>query len=275
MNVNKARNHAIRQIRSTAFHHEPYTHLVVDNLFPDWYYNLMLENFPQWGEMYQATDYSKQLDLVLDPGVVEFADGAAKYDRYLRDPKLLFWDAFKATFFADKFKNALLAKFDGQVTGDTGSSYLVGRLAIERAGAGLGPHRDRIDKQISIVIYVDDRYGPVKAKNCGTDVLTKRGDFTADDRHYSFDDFDVHHTIEYKPNRMVAWATSRDPARGESFHAYRVEGSQDRRTLKMFVLQDMPVEVVREHIASTKQYANDWRNQEELENDEYGTTEES
>lgn len=235
----------IEKIKQAQLYTDPYPHLVIDNFFHRKTYAKILKNFPSLDHMAKSAKYSHQVDIVRDPGVLRAADGKWEYEHFLPDIQQKYWDWFKGKFFFGEFPKALKEKFS-----ITDSSYACGRLVSESQGAGLGPHMDRFDKFVSMVVYLDEN---PKAK--GTYLLkAKSPDFKPEEKHYSYEEFDIVKDIEYKPNRLIAWKVVPN-----SFHSYYQDEETERRTLKYFIQHVEDISKLQQRILATKQHADDWR----------------
>lgn len=236
----------IERIKYSTLYTDPYPHLVIDDFFSPETYNGILKYFPTVDEMAKSAEFSRQIDIVPDPGVTRAANGEWDYRKWLTGSKRQFWGTFKNTYFSGTFVKALRLKFGFERS----DCYACGRLAVEGIGAGLGPHTDREDKMISMVVYLDDN---PDAK--GTYLLkAKDPNFVAEERHYGYSDFDVVKTIDYKPNRLIAWKVVPD-----SYHSYYQDVDTERRTLKYFIQKTQDKEKLQKRIEATKVYAGDWR----------------
>lgn len=263
-----ALEHTIAKIEGAEIDDDPYTHIVVDGVFPDRAYAKLLMNFlgsPSVRDAmvhprnaHRVYENVKQLDLVPDPGVELAADGAWSLDENLEDgPQKEFWRRFRELYFSDVLVDTLREKFADRLKPE-GDAYPVGRLAIDYETAGLGPHVDRTDKLISVLFYLPGEDDPDLREACGTQFLRPTtSELEMDDRHYGWDDFEVVKIAEYRPNRMVAW-----PVTDDSFHAYYQSADVARFSIKMFVQSESKVDDARERIAETAAESQEWREED-------------
>lgn len=227
---------------------DPYPHLIIDNFFDNIRYGDILKNFPSNEQLIDGGEFSKQLDLIIDPGVAR-ADESWSYDKHMTGEQLEFWTEFKHEFLDSmEFGDAFLGKF--QIPHIKLDRYVCGRIQVERKGSGLGPHRDRFDKLISCVIYLDDC-----PEACGTKLLEpKNPALFGFEEHLGYSEFNVVKEVEHKPNRMICW-----PVVDNSFHSYFQDKPVERKTIKLFVQEKQDISKLRERIAKTKNTANKWR----------------
>ena len=152
-------------IQKSEIRTDPFPHLIIDDFLNDTLYETVLKYFPSTDQLVQGGEFSKQLDLVVDPGVAR-ADESWGFERHMKGTQLNFWSGFKeALFDYPLIGDALLEKFQM----DSKDRYMCGRIQVEGKGSGLGPHRDRFDKLISCVIYLDECLDA-----CGTKLLAPK-----------------------------------------------------------------------------------------------------
>lgn len=234
-----------KRIKNAEIVSYPYPHIEVEDIFSPEMYVGILANFPNTCILPKSRSYSRQLDIVPDPGVKDSYEGKYEYINVLSGFEYDFWDRFKLRFFEGEFVETLMKKFNVR----DNDYYACGRLQIETEGAGLGPHTDRKDKLISVVFYIDENEDA-----CGTELCKPKKTFKAGERHYGYDDFEIVKSLSYKPNKMIAW-----PVVPNSFHSYHQSKPTERRTIKFFIQHfEDPIEL-QGRIAETKQYADDWR----------------
>jgi hypothetical protein len=265
-------SHAVKRVLEEEPRHEPYTHMVVDGIFSDDFYEQMLAHFPEPRDMVHPHSATHtylnvwQADIVPDPVIKAAASGAWKLERVMKNrDKLAFWRNFRSYFFDNaQFATALLAQFADapflareHLKGPP-LPYSVGRLAIDLEGAGLGPHTDRADKLISVVFYLaDGSEGDEIARACGTELLEPKyraRKKVLTDSHLTHDLFKDPEVVEYRPNRMIAW-----PVTADSFHAYHQSATHERRTIKMFVQEKSMIGYGQDRVVATADAAHDWR----------------
>lgn len=255
---------ALERIRQTPISMEPYPHLVVDSFLPWEFWQRLSRDWPAQGACHDSAPNVKQWDLIADPGVKRCADGRWRRGGSYYSSR---WDDFRRVFMAHSrptpppLVSTFCSKFSEHMESaganvDRDMFYTVGRCAYDYEGAGLGPHTDRKDKVFSQVLYMaSGEESEAERKAMGTQLLRPKPHLKdTDDRHYTWEDFDVVKTVEYIPNRLICW-----PVVPNSFHAYEQTVPGPRRSVKLFVQKVMPLEDVWGRIADTKEHAEDWR----------------
>jgi hypothetical protein len=240
--------HETGLIRTSELLSDPYPHLLVDDFLDSDLYEGVLKHFPTQEQLIKGGDFSKQLDLVVDPGVAR-ADESWSFTQHMEGEQLQFWMEFKeAAFDSNVLGAAFLDKFS--ISKSLDDVYTCGRIQVEELGSGLGPHRDRFDKLVSCVIYLDEC-----PEACGTMLLApKHPNLFEFEDHLSYGEFNVVDEVEHKPNRMICW-----PVVQNSFHSYYQNKKAFRKTIKLFVQEKQDVDALRARIAKTKKTANKWR----------------
>lgn len=263
--------HVQSRIISTPLTETPYRHLLVEDAFPADYYDEMLAHFPDESEMRhpkRAREYPEILecDLVADPGMEHHASGGWLLDNLIVDRKRReFWGGFRQAFFRAEALSATLVGRLAKLLREKarlvdGGFYTCGRLAIDMLGAGLGPHVDRTDKLVSAIFSLAPHdVSDEDAHGSGTWLLApKEPDFDPNGvAHLTYDLFDHPEgstMAEWRPNRLLCWAVTRD-----SFHAYHQRADIKRRTIKLFVQANVDREAVHAEIAGTTDRSEDWR----------------
>jgi len=238
--------HEIGLIRTSVTRTDPFPHLLLDNFCGGRLYKNILKYFPSDEQLIKGSEFSKQLDIIVDPGVSR-ANESWSFEKHMAGDQLAFWQTVKNDIFlTDKLVNAFKEKF-GIRKDDV---YLCGRIQVEEKGSGLGPHRDRFDKLVSCVIYLDEC-----PNACGTKLLYhKNPSLFSFEEHLGYDEFGVVDEIQHKPNRMVCW-----PVVDNSFHSYFQNKDAKRKTLKLFLQEKQNVDNLRKRIAATKATSDKWK----------------
>lgn len=255
----------VKAIQEAELRERPYAHLVVDDVFPPWYYREMLAMSPAPDEGGAFKDSWRQFDLVPDPGVAKAVEGDWLAGLRIEDHRAAFWRSFREAYLssdalhfatADRFYH-IFRRCGLQWSSDH-SSITVGRLAYDGLGAGLGPHTDRADKKVSMVFYLADEShdNDECREGMGTQVCRSVDpEFTPDpNRHYTWEQYESAGTVEYVPNRLICW-----PVTPDSVHAYHQTVDQWRRSLKVFVQVPEDPAVVQARIADSQKHADEWR----------------
>lgn len=250
--------HAIKQIERSDLHASPFPFICIDGIFPDRYYRLLLDRFPDTAYFAPAAEHVSRIDLVADPAGPQGDEWL--YNRRLKKAPqevVRFWEDFTRHFFSRVFMKSVLHKFGRELEPD---DFASARLAIDHKGAGLGPHRDRIDKLTSMIFYLPEKSDDDTAKAGGTQLLVpKDRNLIATDEHYTFDEFNVAEHIECRPNRMLAFLVGREGEGKNSFHGYHQTSDVARRTIKSHIHKNVDQGVVRRNIEETKPLSKRWR----------------
>lgn len=249
-------SHIVEAIHNARIETEPFNYFVCDNVFhPDDYANI-LSFFPDRQYFTNVAHSVSRLDLVSDPaskGKGEWdIDSRLPRDRHDHD----FWYGVRDCLMNDLIMQAFTRALDIAPVG--GMSFSA-RLAIDNYDAGLGPHTDRIDKLASGIFYLAEESEIEFARQAGTQVLTptnKNLQFTQE--HYKYSDFKIHEYVEYRPNRLFAFAVANGEKGKYSFHGYHQSGRFDRKTIKCHIHNPVLVEDGIRENEKYKATASDW-----------------
>lgn len=240
--VSKYISYIKERIDSAEIITHPFPHMVIDNYLPQEMYQFIMEAYP--GKYEMVNPYNKartykniwQLDIVADPFVKGGEDNAWHYSNHLTHDNKTFvmCELVERVMFSQELTELWKKKL--LVTTNL-NLIQVGRLAIDGYGAGLGPHVDRDDKCISNVLYLAKGHEP--SIECGTHLLEPKTNKVKKDLigvtdHQTYDDFTITKTVEYVPNRLIAWKVV-----PESWHSYHQTFDGDRRSIKFFIQEDL------------------------------------
>lgn len=222
--------HVLDQVGRAQTMEDPFPYLVVDNVFPSDYYAEMLANFPSTGSLRPIGETGrvgeigrggggKRPSLYKERLVVLFTD--AEFQR-MTESQQRFWRAMASWMHTDQFIGFFVQKF---------GRYLEPRIAriveAERVlrckgdallvndctNYAIGPHTDMAQRLVSFLFYLprDD-----SMRELGTSVYRpKDPTFTCwgGEKHYDYEPFEKVHTVEFLPNRLMAF-----PKTERSFH---------------------------------------------------------
>jgi hypothetical protein len=211
--------HVLDRVAKAEIVKDPFPYAVVDNILPDDYYAEALANFPtaeslrpinETGRV-TSTAYRERL-------VVLFAD-----DEFARmtEPQQRFWEEFAGWMYSDLFLNAFVAKF-GEALETRLSRILAAEDCLKVRGDALlvndqtnyavGPHTDAPHRLVTFLFYLPR---DASMRDLGTSVYrAKDPAFTCwGGPHHPFDKFDFVRTVEFLPNRLLAF-----PKTERSFH---------------------------------------------------------
>jgi hypothetical protein len=225
------RRHMIYQLANAPLFNFPFTHVVVDGILPDSFYDTLRAMLPEGEEGEPDGQPGRR---ALHP------DGVAGSG--LDDTRKAFWASMFATMMHDDVGAWIMAKFYDRVSARFGLDQPGGGVALRsstrlvRDGAGFAPppHNDPPTRVISALIYLP---APDARPELGTAFYLPR------DGAPEFPDgvdqdpalFERAATIPFRPNTLLAFP--RTPA---SFHGVEATpGPGERRDLLLFDL-DVP-----------------------------------
>ena len=206
--------HVLRRIGEQPIESDPFPHIIVDGIFPDWYYEAMLENFPD----------EEALVSIAETGGV--SKGSYK-ERFcvkfntaslarLTPEKRKFWVDFGSWIYSDLFIGGFINKFaevlnnrlqsicgNGEIFSVRSSALLVS----DRTNYAIGPHTDSPQRLISSLFYMPH---DESLKEFGTSLYKPKDPmFTCwGGPHHRFENFERTGTLDFLPNRMVAFPKS-------------------------------------------------------------------
>ena len=233
--------HIVARLRDAQVVLEPYPHYYLENVFPEDYYQLLLEHLPEsaaYQNLFEVTDY--KLDHFRHRDQRDLKEG---WTEELPDELRGFWDSFSEWFLGPDLAGAVLDSFAAPLRARYGEKMAWPEVSVEpqlirhRAGYFLGPHSDLYTKIAVLLLYLaPDESGA----HLGTSLYRpKDPGFTChNSTHYRFEDFIRVKTAPYKPNSLLAFLRS-----DISFHGVEPLSEQDvastrGRDLIQYVLHD-------------------------------------
>lgn len=171
---------------------KPYPYEIINNFFPKKKYNSIIKNMK--GLKYET---------------LEKARGTSGYpERFVCTPKGKFWDGFLKELLNGDLKSDVCETF-----GLNPSDYMEDVLLIkDKAGYKIGVHRDRLDKVVTLLIYLA-KDGKSTHAGTGIYVPKEKGFSCPIGKHYGFDKFDKLETVPYLPNTAFMFLNT-----DKSFH---------------------------------------------------------
>ncbi len=213
--------HFVDRLRSAKVETDPFPHYVLDRVFPDDYYRLMLRHLPSsdvYTNLYEVTDL--KLDHFRHRDQRDMDGGWT--DR-LPIEQRVFWNLFNSWFLSEEVAQAVLESFSG-VRESWPAVSVESQFIRHRADYFLGPHSDLYTKLVVLLLYLapDD-----SAEHLGTSLYRpKEAGFTCpNSKHYAFEDFIRVKTAPYRPNSLLAFMRS-----DISFHGLEPLSQQDVET---------------------------------------------
>lgn len=220
----------------------PSPHLYVEEVFEPSFYRRLLDNLPSddsfssisaTGRTYGAYEQRHFFKLTTE-NVIN-----------LPQPQIAFWREMGGWLLSDAFKRFAMSLFAPYVkkrvdhikqVNQTDAVGTAGEVLVvrDRTRYAIGPHTDSPSKLMSFLFYLprDD-----SLSHLGTSLyLPKDRSFLCEGGpHYKHDDFDLMHTMPYRPNTLFAFMKT-----DRSFHG--VEPIQDEGVRRDLILYDIRIE---------------------------------
>jgi hypothetical protein len=229
-------NHVLRRIAAAPILEQPFTHCVIDGIFPQHLYESIIDSWPEepsWQALGESGRVSK--DSYAERKVVLMTEvDLARLDPARRE----FWQQQIASWLmGPKLRAALLAKFhDALARGAFGASpeQTLGDALIvsDRTNYAIGPHTDAPHRVVSLLFYLPE---DATFRRFGTSLYVPkdRAFRCAGGPHHPFEKFQRATTVEFLPNRLVLF-----PKSDRCFHGVeRVDLQGIERRLLIFNLR--------------------------------------
>jgi len=194
----------------------PYPHIMIDNIFPEKFYEELLDSIPTIEEFTPKPKYPGRKTLTLD-----------EIER-LNEKKKNFWKQIELWFKSDDFSNLLLKKFG--ITKPGVSDYF---LHKDLEDFEVTPHTDVHSKLVTYLFYLpsDD-----SLPDLGTKMLVPKNESSIGiTKHQKWEDFSVVNSSKYVPNSFFAFTPC-----ANSFHAVKIKfpekiTKKERNTIRGFI----------------------------------------
>ena len=232
------RRHVIYQIASASARTYPFTHLVIDDVFPAAFYAKMQSLMPD-DDNYTPLAETGRVSSNYNPHRLAFFEREASSNKLSAAQRIFWTDAFAALHHED-LGAWVLAKFYDVIAERLGLNAPDAHMNLQTEiflmrdleSYKLGPHTDSPSKVVSVLFYL-----PANANRpeLGTSLYTpKDPSFVCKGGpHHDARDFDRVTTIPYRPNTMVAF-----PKTTNCFHGVEpVTGIDGRRDILLFDLK--------------------------------------
>jgi hypothetical protein len=201
---------------------DPYPHIWVENIFPDWYYADMLKYA-------MPTEYLKSLKELKRVGD-GYPDGRKVMILTKDNVEVLpaecreFWATFTKWLTQGGFGNAIVHKFDKLILERFGKPVTITNEGIyvrDFTGYSLGPHTDAPHKVLTMLMYLPK---PTDPPGIGTSIYKpKNPNFTCEGGpHHQFKDYDLVKTMPYRANCMFGFLKN-----NKSFHGVEPVNTMD------------------------------------------------
>lgn len=211
--------HVQERIAGATLETEPFPYIVVDDVFPETYYRRMLTMFPPSTHMRPlhetgrvgTGEYEERHALLFDSN--DFSRLPLEVASFWQSlSRWMYSDPF-ANAFITRFADALLPRMDRILQSDGKLSVKGDALLVEdHTRYAIGPHTDAPHRLVTFLFYLpaDD-----SMRELGTSLYRPKDPaFTCwGGPHHSFDLFEKVRTVEYLPNRLLAF-----PKTERSFH---------------------------------------------------------
>ena len=230
--------HILDKVSATPVTTDPYPYVVIDNIFPEDYYQKILTLFPHADQMIPLGDTGR-----VTPGSYEqrlvtlfteehFSKLNPEQQAFWRDMASWMYSETFLSSIVEKFKpwcsNLLSKKSDAKRSIDIRSDALI---VNDQTRYEIGPHTDAPHRLISFLFYLpsDDTQ-----KHLGTSIYTHQDPtFTCPGGpHYKFEYFNKQKTVEFLPNRLMMFVRT-----GKSFHG--VEEVKDENVSRRLLINNV------------------------------------
>lgn len=212
-------HHVLQQVERAEVIERPFPYLVVDNIFPADYYAEMLANFPSHESLRSISETGRvRQDLYKERLCVLFTE-----EEFLRmtGPQQRFWRELASWMYTDQFLNYFVYKFhrylepriDRIVVGEGALNVKGDALLVnDCTNYAIGPHTDSAQRLVTFLFYLPK---DASMRELGTSVYAPKDPaFTCwGGRHYDYEQFNKVDTVEFLPNRLLAF-----PKTERSFH---------------------------------------------------------
>jgi len=214
--INSPYEYMKNKIINTPVTKDPYPHLLIDNIFPDKFYQDILRNIPTVQEFTSKPKYPGKKTLTLD----EIGN--------LDENKKEFWKQMEIWLKSEDFSKLLLNKF--QINKPGYSDYF---LHKDLEDFEVKPHTDVRSKLVTYIFYFpeDD-----SLPNLGTNILVPKDESNVGStKHQEWKDFNIVKSSKYIPNSFLAFTPCQN-----SYHAVKIKFPEniikkERDTIRGFV----------------------------------------
>jgi hypothetical protein len=193
--------HVLARLAGAPVRTEPFEHCIVDEVFPPEFFEAIIDHWPQeesWQPLSEsgrvsAGSYSARLVVLMNPA------GYARLDPDAR----AFWAQAGDWLLGPRFRAAVLQKF-GMQEDAAGSDALI---VSDRTTYAIGPHTDAPHRRVSLLFYLPEdatfrRFGTSLYEPLDPSFRCRGGP------HHDFSRFRRVATMEFLPNRLVAFPKS-------------------------------------------------------------------
>lgn len=215
----EAKKHFLDKISNAILEESPYPYFVIDNIFPDSYYQEIIKYFPSADKATPLGETSRVSKGHYNERKVTLFD--EKHFSEFSEDQRKFWDSFSEWIYSEEFIKTTLARF---------YSWCINRLADiqdrkqevklqcdallvhDNENYAIGPHTDASHRLLTFLFYT-----PLDDSNAdlGTSLFEcKDTSFICPGgKHYDFEGFDEVNKIPFIQNRLLCFVRT-----GKSFH---------------------------------------------------------
>lgn len=201
MSSGGAEAHVSARLAAAPVRTDPFPHCVIDDIFPAEFYESIIDYWPQeesWEALSEsgrvsAGDYEARQVVLMNP---------RGYER-LDEERRAFWQEVGAWLLGPGFRNCVLQKFSIRDDGAASDALIVS----DRTTYAIGPHTDAPHRRVSLLFYLPE---DATFRRFGTSLYEPRdGKFRCNGGpHYPFKLFQRVKTLDFVPNRLVAFPKS-------------------------------------------------------------------
>jgi len=203
--------HVVERIATAAVLREPFPHCVIDGVFPRDFYESVIDFWPEEGT-WQALIDSGRVNKHVSAERMVVLMNAAGYAR-LDAARRSFWSMqVGGWLLGDQFRAEVLGKFASELESSgfgapfetTAADALI---VSDRTSYAIGPHTDGVHRLVSLLFYLPEdaafrRFGTALYEPLDPAFRCRGGP------HHGFERFRRVKTLEFVPNRLVAFPKS-------------------------------------------------------------------
>ncbi len=206
------RQHAVYQLRNTQPRTYPFEHIVLSDVFPADYYQMLLDHLPE-DDAYTPSENGRYPER----GRVMLSTHERDDLANLPPVQRKFWTDFRDHVINVDFWGALVETFAPTLASRFKETcWLQSFLSRDRGGYAISPHTDTSRKLISVLFYLPTTESVL---GCGTSiVVSNRPEHNTFNVPHSgeWEGFDIAHTVPFAPNSMLGFLVS-----DKSLHAVK------------------------------------------------------
>jgi hypothetical protein len=193
--------HVLGRLAAAPVVRDPFPHCVIDEVFPDEFYEAIIDSWPQeesWLPLSQSGRvspgaYSARMVVLMNP------EGYARLD----DERGRFWREVATWLLGPQFRARVMEKF----ARDEKTAASDALIVSDRTTYAIGPHTDAPHRAVSLLFYLPEdatfrRFGTSLYEPLDPRFHCPGGP------HHSFERFRRVDTVEFLPNRLLAFPKS-------------------------------------------------------------------